>query len=609
MTNEQDTFNQSLQVLISTLKYQFPIIRALPVTNQYFKDILQLLKQNKLLPERPLKRLEAVQGFISDPETIDQQTEPYMRTLLDYYHVTAATKDVQSSSESRLAKLFAQLDVSAPLAVVDGYTELSKLQTYLNIELPTQKILRQLATTLASTNRSLTLICGESGTGKSQLLANLKTKHAKLLALPNLKIKDDIGLSNDPNVTMDEQLLLDFHNFNDHELSSQTTYHQIATIHTDLLKHFYHLAKKLGTYMALTELLATTKLFSDHPENVITRNIQIIFVDRQMACPILKTTNEKTLFNQLTNKIFAANPYKNPFYQAYQSDVNQNIHSALHTNYHILTHPQVLESIQNLLVKAQIRHNSIFSIREILTFLHDITVPNIGQQPLTNTIFFLMFPEQPETRVLKCLADCDPATFRAPKLAILLGRFHRATDKQAFVLAIFKEHDLPRQWIPSFYSYYITNVTSEVAITHLLFRMLFLFDHTLAAFKDKTYELYLGCFEKVSQGYLSQTLVDFCDIGLKAWFQAPDIKSPLPKTSIYYMTTNQTGLLIHLAIKHQESERHYSFQLTLTLFELFYKLANHYILRRQDRQTVESFDHFIKTLATSLDNPDLIKEA
>lgn len=608
MTNFQEEFDRLLQVLITTLKYQFPIIRALPVTNQYFKDILQLLTQNKLLPERPLQRLTAVQDFIADPASVDQKAIRYMQTLLDYYHVTAATKDVQSSNESRLAKLFAQLDVSAPLAVVDGYTELTELQNYLNIELPIQSTLQQLTGALEGTNRSLTLICGASGTGKSQLLANLKTKHAKILNLPNLKIKDDVGLGNDPSLTMDEQLLLDLHNFNDHELSSRTTYHQLATVHTDLLKRFYHLAKKLGTYTELTELIAATKLFTAQPENVITRNIQILFVDQQPACPILATSKQPTFFDQLTSKIFAANPYKNPFYQAFQSDTNQSIHASLHTNYHILTHPQVLESIKYLLIKAQIRHNSVFSIREILTFLHDITVPNSGQRPLTNTVFFLMFPRQPQTRVLKYLANCDPAMFRSPKLAILLGRFHRATDKQAFILETFKVHDLPSQWLPKFYNYYTDNVTAEVTLAHLFFRMLFLFDHTLTAFKDQTYDLYLACFQKIDQGYFSQELVDFCHTGLKAWPQVPTITETLPEATIYYMTNGKTNIVVHLAIKVQDSERHYKFKLTLTLFELFYKLANHYILRPQDRQKVGEFDDFVKNLIASFGKTDLIKE-
>ncbi|MFD1672134.1 DNA phosphorothioation-dependent restriction protein DptF [Agrilactobacillus yilanensis] len=611
MAKNRVTFDQLLQKLIAALKYQFPIIRALPITPQYFNDILQLLNQNNLIPERSLQRLQYLTQFINRPEMIDQKTLQVLQELLDYYQVSAAAKDTQTSNESRLSQLFSQLDISSAISVVDGYTELTDLQSYLNVPLPAETILTDLLGTLEGSNRSLTLICGASGTGKSQLLAALRTKKSKLFELPNLHVKDDAGLGNNAEVPMDQRLLRDFHNFSDRGLTAKTTYHQLMTIHTDLLKRFYRLANKLGTYTELVNLIQATKILDNQPRNVITRTIQIIFVDDEPACPLDSISTQNALFDQLTSKIFAANAYKNPFYQAYQADTNQNIHSTLHTNYYILTHPQVLSSIKYLLIKAQLADNAIFSIREILTFLHDIAMPNIGRPPLYNTLFFLMFPPKPQTRILKGLAACDPIVLRNPELAILLGSFHKVSDKSEYVLSALNNHSLPSNWVSDFYSYYVDKPTSDVVHTKLLLRILFLFDHNAQLFTDKTYDFYLNSYLQVQQGYFNEALAKYCYAGLKAWYHAPgsaganiDLAkqqkiNPL-NISIYYMSVAQTTITIHLAATDSVGEHHYQFQLTLALFELFYHISKNYVLRPQDRQSVAEFDQFAQALIASL---------
>lgn len=610
-----EPFHQLLQTLLTTLKYQFPIVRTLPVTNQYFDDILQLLTQNNLLPERPLNRLKYIKQFVDDPDTIDEQTIAYMQDLLAYFHVTAATKDAQNASKSRLSQLLVQLDIASKQTVVNGQAALSDLQRYLNIPLPCQPKVEQILRSLESTNRSLTILCGQSGTGKSQLLSFLRTQKPELFQLPNLEVKDNAGLSADPGISTDTQLVLDFQGFSDDATAHATVpYHRVMTMHTDFLAKFYQLARKLGTYTHLAQLVTDTGFASQQYEDVITDDIQIIFIDQDPFCHLSADPTQTQLFDQLAGKLFSANPYGNPFFEAYQADVKQNLNTVLHKNYHILTHPQILDSVKYLLNKAQLEHSHLFSVRELLTFFHDIMMPKFGRQPIENSVFFQMFPKHSEHRILKDLTVCDPISLKNVQTTTTLADFHETEDKRQYMMQLLAQNNLPEHWVQDFYDYFIDDTTSEILQARLFLRILFMLDHEMPLFNDPVYKLYAKGYRRIQLGYFDKTLMNYCYVGLSQWNGSPEkgliyLEPDAPKktvpldASIYYMSAKPTAIAVHLSVKDALGEHLFQFQLTLGLFHYFYQLAKHYMLLPQDRTQAGAFSDFMKHLVTSLRLP------
>ncbi|MCD2256131.1 DNA phosphorothioation-dependent restriction protein DptF [Lactobacillus sp. CC-MHH1034] len=609
MQKFERVFDQLLQTLITALKSQFPSLGSIPKTTHYFKDILQELTQSQLVSLRALNQLRKVQRYVTQPSQINQETIVFMQQLLAYYQLEAAESNRQSITHSRLAHLFGQLDISSPQAVVNGKADLTDLQKYLNVPVPATAILNRIVNQLPANSHTLTLIIGRSGTGKSQLLSNLQAYHPELFTLPNLYIKDGAGISFDPLTSLDDQLLRDFDGFSDQQLRSNQPLHQIMTIPDVLLKHFARHAQRLGTFTQMIDMIQTTNILDGPPHDLITAQFQFVYIDRLPLYDVTPSGTQSDFLDQLTAKIFSANAYENPFYRAYQADVDQNIISPLHRNFQLLTHPQILTSIKYTLIKSQLENQKVFSIRELLTFFHDIVVPKPDTAKLDNTIFNLMFPEQPQTRILTDLHQCDPVTFQHPKITQLLLQFQETNDKVAFLQAQLNHYHLPSHWFTNSYHFLIDQNTPDIALARWLLRVLYLFDHQNEFFADPVYFRFLKSYTHALNYHYDANLAKLVAVGLQRWYsqtqsdqsaaQVHQLAIPL-QLKVYYLTTERRLIKVFCVIFDEFGEHLAQIPISLSLFRLFIKLDQNYVLSPSDRQHHLAFSSFLTDLFTNL---------
>lgn len=236
-----------------------------------------------------------------------------------------------------------------------------------------KEILRQVN---AGAKKTLVLLCGNAGDGKSHLLSYLKNSDAENL-LGNYIIHNDATESNAPQKTAVDTLCEVLSGFKDENLDFPGQ-NIILAINLGVLSNFIESQygenfKSLKQYVFNANILSSKVNERGYDLNSYFQHIS--FSDYHMFL-LEKDGINPEYINALFEKIVSQNE-SNPFYASYKKDCSSCPLSSkcpIKKNYEFFMDEKVRRYIAMLLVNVIVREKEILTTRELLNYVFDIVV-------------------------------------------------------------------------------------------------------------------------------------------------------------------------------------------------------------------------------------------
>ena len=227
-----------------------------------------------------------------------------------------------------------------------------------------------------STKKTLVLLCGSAGDGKSHLLSYLKNSDKENL-LENYIIHNDATESNAPERTAIDTLCEVLSGFKDENLTCPGP-NIILAINLGVLSNF--IESKYGEdFQSLKKYVLEANILSSKVNEKgydCDSNFQhISFSDYHMFLLEQDGVNPEYI-DLLFDKIVSPNE-SNPFFKSYNEDCSLcplSIKCPIKKNYEFFMNAEVRRYIAMLLVNVIIREKEILTTRELLNYVFDILV-------------------------------------------------------------------------------------------------------------------------------------------------------------------------------------------------------------------------------------------
>ena len=286
----------------------------------------------------------------------------------------------QTMYGSYLYRELYRLNSSSPESVENPDT-FSDFKKYLHIKRDIEtELTTKLKNSLEPDKNNLILLCGNVGDGKSHLLSYLKENDP--LLMKNFEIINDATESSDPKKDSIDRLNHILHDFNDKNINKNNK-KMILSINLGVLNNFIDSKYAKNNYSILTSILNDLNIFdvNDFKDNFEKDPITIVnFSDNNLF-----EFNENHEYNvsskyilELFSKITTKSE-KNPFYNAYLKDKNNNLNNPIIFNYELFCIKKIQDRIVDMLIKIIIKYKIILSTRDLLNFIFEILVPTSKQ--------------------------------------------------------------------------------------------------------------------------------------------------------------------------------------------------------------------------------------
>lgn len=275
-----------------------------------------------------------------------------------------------------LSKVFNRLKKSSSDSI-DNTENFDAFKNYMHVTRAAETDLKSLLRSVNNAEKkTLVLLCGSAGDGKSHLLSYLKNADEEHL-LENYKIFNDATESSSPAKTAIETLNELLSAFKDENLE-KTGQNVILAINLGVLSNFveseyrdeYSLLRK---YVDETNILTTQVNRNDYDENSHFQHVS--FSDYHMYS-LTENGVHAGYIEDILSKIFS-DTEDNVFYRAYGDSCTGcplAKKCPVKMNYEFLHSKSRREYVANLLVETIIKDKTILTTREILNFIHNIVV-------------------------------------------------------------------------------------------------------------------------------------------------------------------------------------------------------------------------------------------
>lgn len=260
---------------------------------------------------------------------------------------------------------------------IDNTEKFDKFKEYMHVTRPAEEDLKEILRKVnASEMKTLVLLCGSAGDGKSHLLSYLKNSDKEDL-LADYVIFNDATESSSPSKTAIEtlnELLNDFRDTN-LKISGKNV---ILAINLGVLSNFIESEfgdefTVLRKYVDENNILTTKVNNSGYEQNSYFQYVS--FSDYHMYSLTENGIHAKYI-EDILEKVFSSNE-ENDFYQTYITEC-QNCSLAtrcpVKANYEYLSNEKRRKYVANLLVRIVVKDKFILTTREILNFIYDIVV-------------------------------------------------------------------------------------------------------------------------------------------------------------------------------------------------------------------------------------------
>lgn len=260
---------------------------------------------------------------------------------------------------------------------IDNVDSFDGFKEYMHVVRDAEKdlkaVLRQVN---VGTKKTLVLLCGSAGDGKSHLLSYLKNSDTENL-LENYIIHNDATESNAPEKTAIDTLCEVLSGFKDNNLDSPGK-NIILAINLGVLSNFIESQygedfKSLKQYVFNANILSSKVNERGYDPNSYFQHIS--FSDYHMFL-LEKDGINPEYINALFEKIVSQNE-SNPFYASYKEDCSSCPLSSkcpIKKNYEFFMDEKVRRYIAMLLVNVIVREKEILTTRELLNYVFDILV-------------------------------------------------------------------------------------------------------------------------------------------------------------------------------------------------------------------------------------------
>lgn len=260
---------------------------------------------------------------------------------------------------------------------VDNDEEFSPFKMYMHIHRSLEDdLIKKIEQAKERAGKSLILVCGNVGDGKSHVISYLK--HTRSDLLDGFIIHNDATESRSPNRDEKEELAMVLHSFSDDCIDNDSDDKIIVAINLGVLSNFIDSEKGKGRkFSKLAEYVNSNNILID---NIVGESPE------QNSCFFHINFGDYHIFRLNSGKIDS--PYieevierivcesdDNPFYQSYKRCSECSVdHCPVKANFEMLQNKKVVSGIINILIETIVKDKVILSTRELLDFFYDIIV-------------------------------------------------------------------------------------------------------------------------------------------------------------------------------------------------------------------------------------------
>ena len=260
---------------------------------------------------------------------------------------------------------------------VENTDRFDPYKEYLHVERQVELQLRELLRSInANQHKSLVLLCGSAGDGKSHLISYLKNQDSENL-LEDFEPYNDATESSEPTLTSIDTLADKLGAFDDEHCDLQDGKKMIMAINLGTLNNFIE-SEKGKRFSRLREYVETHGILSgfakepEYQEGSVFQHVS--FSDYQIFS--LDQNGIKTEFlEKVLEKIFAPKD-ENRFYKAYMADCTCPLcnRCPVHHNYEFLSDPIHQKAVIDRIAETVLKDKTIVSTRDVLNLIYDLIV-------------------------------------------------------------------------------------------------------------------------------------------------------------------------------------------------------------------------------------------
>lgn len=260
---------------------------------------------------------------------------------------------------------------------VENTASFDDFKKYLHVLRPVEEELRSLLNRVNAANKkTLILLCGSAGDGKSHLLSYLRNADSDHL-LDGFELYNDATESSAPLLTSIDTLAEKLAPFNDDNCHSDDGFKMILAINLGTLNNFIE-SEKGAAFSALKKYVEANEIFSafvrpnEYQESSVFQHVS--FSDYQVFT--LKEDGVGTEYlEELLSKVFRPDD-ANPFYKAYMENTGCTLcqKCPVRHNFEFMSSTEHQKAIIKKIIEVVIKDKAIVSTREVLNLLYDILV-------------------------------------------------------------------------------------------------------------------------------------------------------------------------------------------------------------------------------------------
>ena len=392
--------------------------------NAYLEDMLSnSLKRKDVVNDESIQNFEGTTIKEEDSKNVGNKKDILNKELekivedkpddfsyLDY--------EFNQSNGSYLINELNKLNMSSKQAIADS-NGLDYFKQYIHVDRDIQHTLhRKLVEVENKEGSHIIMLTGSVGDGKSHLLSYMKSNYPELMG--KFSIHNDATESFDPNLTAIETLLDVLEPFNDKNINFNSE-KLILAINLGILNNLLDDDKFKHEFTKLKELLEENNVFnSDNLDELNSPILSVINFSDYQLYELNEEGPSSTFLEDLFSKI-TFKSLENPFYNAYNKDLENDVYNPVIINYEMLMNETVTEKIIQILIKYIIKNKKLISTRELLNFIYEILVPsdvvnNFNKGDVTDYIDgllpILLFNSKNRSKILKEISGDTPINIR-----------------------------------------------------------------------------------------------------------------------------------------------------------------------------------------------------
>lgn len=517
---------------------------------------------------------------------------------------------------------------------IDGIGDFGDFKKYMHISRNVEEELIEILHKIeVSGRKSLVLLCGSAGDGKSHLLSYLKND---LKLLDNYVVYNDATESSAPSKTAIETLSEALQGFSDKNLD-QPGKNFILAINLGVLSNFVESTygeafKKLREYVINSNILTNQLDEKGYEKNSAFQHVS--FSDYHMYNLTMHGINPEYV-ERILEKIFHMG-LENPFYDAYNKckECPLSKKCPVKHNYEFFTNEKNRKYVANTLVEVIIKDKEILTTREILNYIYDIVVAqNFNHkkiaQSLTNEVSFLkeyisditpslMYEYTDKSVLLNQLQKYDPLLVRSEQADEDAISYYVSSDVSEEVISAIGKETYSKVLCQASA---IEKINSDKVLKAQLFNILerlkkikcdIIQDKAYMSFLNALYYFNTGTTKKYGEIYevVEDAIIQWCGNEEQdnicfddshegiALYEHIEFEPYLDISGNVKKNDELQRFVTFITVKYENKKTGeiISLDIDYSLYELIYKLAAGYIQTAEDRNNHADFISFIQKM-------------